>query len=285
MIRAFENEKRIGTAVVLKEGRILQVYPTKQTFENETEWKATFPSAEFQTEAPKQSMTEAQKQEKRKKVRLSKLERQIQNSLSWPRSSDTPLQKIVRQLYFQLGIDDSLVVYETLGLWRQRRIDSNLYVYVPSLKKMLSIFFERRTGYVVFDHQLRFNFPVDGLLFFYKPTWESSFHQVEPLFQQLHENQKVVVQIPRLYRSKADTELQQKLIEKGFYILFYWARKNPWRSHLQQLQSIPNCKSVILETYNNKLTIYPSWNSISNSREFYWVSPLQVDMNTWFEQN
>lgn len=286
MIRAFENEKRVATAVFLKDGTLLQVYPSKKKFENEDLWKDQFSCCSFKTES-----REVNRDAEPKAKANTKIEEHVKECLSLPVPSDTPIQALIRQIFNQYGIPDNLTVKrKNPGIWRTKGRDSILYVYCPTQKSFGGVFFNRRTGMYMIGKLLRPEIETEGLVFFFKKPWSADFLPVDLHSQTLQSGQKVVVYIPGTYRYEHDIALQKKLLENGFHILFYNDKRRPSKEILEELYKIPNLKGVILESgypgYKEgcatfmphpseiKITYYPSY-----------VNPVTKNLAEWFQQN
>lgn len=253
VIRAYKNGERIATAVFLKSGGIHQVYPDKETFENEAEWRESFDEGvTFQ----KEEQTVATD-----KLTLKTLPRHIKSQVSYDREWLTEMQRTVSTLYFQLGLPNSLRkdLYKkhTHGAFKGKalpptnitndnillhdsiiRINPGLYVLTDGL--LNPVYFNYRSRRVFFGRKFEATYINTGsndmnhYIFFktYNNTYISSEDRannisratleiVKPVFQTFSPTKKVVVYRSRKGKHTYTMKHLQLLMDAGYYVLFH----------------------------------------------------------------
>jgi hypothetical protein len=254
MIRAFENDKRIATAVILKNGAILQVYPRKEKVENEETWKATWTreGVTFKTEAPHNR--EAQRLSRAEKVAQKHIK--IYCSLDHP--EDTPIQVLVRKAYNQEGIDDSIrsTVKDAQAAYYGMRRDPGLYVLLPENGRIEPVYFNRKSGFVLFGNRDQTNESAEGLKFYRKLG--VSLIPVQINTQTQAPDQKAIVICRgfenRYYSSVLKT---QELRAAGYFIYTYHYRWSPSAEVIKEIYKvIPNCQGIFWSMYDSETLSY-----------------------------
>jgi hypothetical protein len=202
MIRAFQNGERISSAVPLKDGAVLQVYPSKQRFETLESWKNTFETAFFENESVR---------ERRDRMRNKK---HFDLYISETKENETIMQKTVRQLYNQCGLADSV---SKNGLTFRR---CYLYAFFPMTGEMVPVFFNRVTGNVVFLGKVQNDTLTVGITFFLQKVM-GDFITVRPFVQEKKSAQKTVLYRVQRYNYEEDIKNVNTLIAAGFHLRFY----------------------------------------------------------------
>lgn len=202
MIRAFQNGERISSVVPLKDGAVLQVYPSKQRFDTLESWKNTFQVAVFEQESVR---------ERRDRIR-NKMHFELY--ISETMTHETDMQKTVRQLYHQCGLADSV---SRNGLTFRR---SYLYAFFPMTGEMVPVFFNRATGNVVYLGKVQNDTLTVGITFFLQKVM-GDFVVVQPFFQEKKSAQKTVLYRVQRYNFTNDFKHIMTLREAGFYVRFY----------------------------------------------------------------
>lgn len=202
MIRAFQNGERISSAVPLKDGSLLQVYPSKQRFDTLESWKNTFENAVFETESVR---------ERRERIRnKTHFELYISETIK----HETDMVRTVRQLYHQCGLADSV---SRNGLAFRR---CYLYAFFPMTGEMVPVFFNRATANVVYLGKVQNNTLTVGITFFLQKVM-GDFVVVQPFFQEKKSAQKTVLYRIQRYNFTNDFKHIMTLREAGFYVRFY----------------------------------------------------------------
>jgi hypothetical protein len=237
MIRAFENGTRLATAVLgYNRSGILQVYPTKETFETLEAWKAKYPSAEFKEETAK---------EKEVKKHRTWIDNDLSVNLYSEQATDTPFQASVRKLYFQLGLADSIRsrVKEVSQFDHLHRFDPGLHIFLPVQGRIRPVYFNRKTGVVSIGYTNPNHISLEGAVFFVKSRNELC--RVEPLVQIKSHDQKIVVY--HSYYEGYDTCMARvkMLIDAGFYVQFYYNNRSFYGDIVRALYALPSVKSVM----------------------------------------
>ena len=254
MIRAFQNDSRIATAVFLKDNTLLQVYPEKKSFATLEEWKATFPEATFETQDRPAVV---------KVTREEKLMKKIKSELSLPVSTDSPMQRVVRQLFFQLGLRDSLICYYTSNdssspppppFLYPRRHESGLYVMIPSEGRITPVHFNYKSGHVFFSGKNQVATSPDDLLFVRKELYDMV--RIQPIFQTQAPDQKAVIILSTNWNNKSQQSLATTLVSAGYYVLFMMNSYYPTSEMVKLLYSLPNVKGVLSTNYGNEMNVY-----------------------------
>jgi hypothetical protein len=231
MIRAFQNGVRIATAARLPNNAILQVFPEKKPYATEDSWKAEYVDAEFKTEprhtaAPNMS---------------------FMKNLSVIREEDTPMQRIVRQLYFQHSLPDSL----------GRRVHSGLYVMMPGEGIISTVYFDRKTGAVTFNGKNQVARSTEDLTFFTKNpyTRRGDMYMVDSTMAYPRVGQKMVIYRNMGY-SHSD-EIVRKIRSAGFHVLFYRDNRKAYLTTVcEKLYSLPGVAAIIENNMRNGLRLY-----------------------------
>ena len=242
MMRAYKNNERIATAVTLKDNTILQVYPEKKTFTTMDEWKTTFTDATF---VEGETISDEARMERTRQRFVAK----ITKHLSYPVETDTPMQRAVRQLYFQLGLRDSChKSYDPLNSNRyyRTRLESGLSVMIPNKGIITPVYFNYTSGMVFFDDKNQTNTSLLGLTFFF--TYGKELRTITPIVQNLVPGQKTIIWNSVLYLMyNSQEKILRALMDAGFYILFY---KTYFRySDMETLYKIPNMKGILSYNY------------------------------------
>jgi hypothetical protein len=248
MIRAFENGTRLATAVMSYNGTgILQVYPSKESFENLEAWKAKYPSAEFKEETPK---------EKEVKKRRTAIENDLNLNIYSEIETDTHFQASVRQLYFQLGLSDSIrsTVKEVSQYYHLHRIDPGLHVFLPVQGRIRPVYFNRKTGIVSIGYNNPNDISIEGAVFFAK--YYNEFYRVEPLGQTKSPNQKVVVYHSYEGRWVDSAARVKVLIDAGFYVQFYFNKRSLYSDIIRALYALPSVLCVMEGSYEYDSTTF-----------------------------
>lgn len=262
MIRAFENQKRIATAVVLADKKILQVYPTKMPFENEEAFKAAYPAHEFRTED-----RQTAERTTRTTGKMRAAEKNILIHSSLPRESDTPMQRLVRQIYFQTATRDS--IRATAKDWQTSyygsRADPGIYVMNPDSGVIYPVHFNRKSGLVIFHRQIQNMAPTEGLRFYRKD--HSDLIPVVPTFQEQLPSQKAVVF--EMIGSHANTKVVEQLQAAGFYVVYY----------MNNFRVQPEVQKALYRMIPNLIRVLGT----GFSEEFYVNPPLEnLDTPDWW---
>lgn len=203
MIRAFQNGERISSAVPLKDGAVLQVYPSKQRFETLEAWKNSIEGvAEFQEESLR---------DRRDRMRNKK---HFELYISETMKHETDMVRTVRQLYNQCGLADSV---SKNGLTFRR---CYLYAFFPMTGQMVPVFFNRATGNVVYLGKTQNDTLTIGITFFLQKVM-GDFITVRPFVQEKKSAQKTVLYRVQRYNFANDFKHIMTLREAGFYVRFY----------------------------------------------------------------
>jgi hypothetical protein len=265
MIRAFENNKRIATAVILKDGGILQVYPTKEKVENEEAWKATWTreGVTFQTQE-KQAAEKAQRISRAEKI----ARKQVKSYCSMIHPEDSPIQALVRKVYNQEGIRDSIrsTAKDYNSAYYGMRRDPGLYVLLPENGRIEPVYFNRKSGFILFGNRDQTNESSTGLRFYRK--FGESLIPVEVNTDTHAPDQKAVVVFEGFYHSYYSSVLKiQSLRDAGFFIYNYNYRWRPSPEVIKEIyRVIPNCQGIFWSLYDSETLNYfdqsiTTWNS------------------------
>lgn len=270
MIRAYQNNERIATATKLREGGILQVYPSKEKFETEDAWKSKYEGAEFKEEDKKSSSH---------KKRKAWVENHLDQYLYDEVDSDTPMQKLVRKLYAQYGIPDSIspaVQTDTIHYSQMIRYNPGLYVLLLDLGKIVHVVFNRKSGRVYIDYKDAIAMSPAGLLFFTNPH-DNRMEVAKPLEQVYSAEKKVVVFWNSYWRIKEDRTRIQALIDAGFYVKFYHNKRSPNLDTVNALYALPNVKALMQ-------TNYGSWYDVAVFQPGVWKAK-SISIVEWIAKN
>ncbi len=273
MIRAFQNNIRIATAVTLKDNTLLQVYPEKKAFPTQDEWKATFTDATF-VEQERVAVVKAKKE----KVAVKK----NKSDLSYLISTDTPMQRVVRQLFYQLGLRDSVSSYYTSRdkYFHPRRYESGLYVMMPSDSRITPVHFNYKSGQVFFSGENQVSTSLDGLLFFRKQRFD--LIRVMPILQVQHPDQKAVVILSNSFNSYQH-KMVNALVNAGYYILFMMNKWYPSPERVKALYALPNVKGVLSAEYGTEINIHPLPKE-GEPTNYYFNRP-RMSIEMWIAKN
>lgn len=267
MIRAFQNDQRIATAVKLTKGGILQVYPTKESFETEEDWKAKYQGSDFKESDRKQS---------NEKRRHTWLENHLSQFLQKDVESDSPMQKLVRQFYFQCGIPDSIrstTNTDTIHYFDTVRNNPRLHVFFPQLGKITPVYFNRKSGRVYIDGKDARSMSTLGLCFFLSGQFEYNMELVQPLEQIRFPEKKVVIYCTAYWRNKEDKVRIAMLLNAGYYVQFYYNNRNPTSETVDAMYAIPNVMAVMA-------TNHDSYESVSVFKQKTWF-PSTIGLSKW----
>lgn len=246
MIRAFENETRIATAVILKDGGILQVYPTKERVVDEETWRAKW---------QKEGVT-FKAEEKEKAQRLSRAEKVARQRvgiyLSVPNPTDTAMQALIRKVYNQESIRDSIrsTAKTVQDAYYGARLDPGLYVMLPENGHIVPVFFNRKSGLVLFGNKDETQGCTDGLKF-YRKNYGNELLPIQLLTDQQGPDQKAVVICNN--RWGYDT-MYHSLRKAGFFIYTYHYKWRPSVDDIQEMyRVVPHCQGIVWDWWNENL--------------------------------
>ncbi len=131
--RAFQQKERISTAVLLKDSSVLQVYPSKTTYESMDAWRAAWPQAtEFKGEAP--AVASADATEKPKKMSTAEKRREyefaefLQTDYKWLITSVTRVDEETLEL--TLNDTSKCIVKRPLNFCEPPQISRNDVKYL-----------------------------------------------------------------------------------------------------------------------------------------------------------
>ncbi len=272
MIRAYKNNERIATAVTLKDNTVLQVYPEKKSFATMDEWKATFTDTSF-VEGELSNVSPEKAAERALKRDMDK----ITKHLSYPKDNDTPMQKTVRQLYFQLCLRDSCNKYyhpDSPNIYYRTRMESGLSVMIPNEGLITPVYFNYTSGQVYFNNQNQTNTSLLGLTFYY--SYNKIMRTITPIVQNPVPNQKTIIWGPCYWLNyKSQENILQKLMDAGFYILFYNTYLR-W-GIVEKLYKIPNVKGVLSLNSGNDVNVF----SPPRAGDHHWHFQSSVNVNTF----
>lgn len=267
--RALQNNTRVATAVTLKNGEILQVWPKSCSFLTVEEWKATYPNAVFKegTASP-HPHTQFYRNNP------------VLGNLSLPLSSLTPFQNLVR--HFVL----------LFGLFRDGRLSSQEFVLdIPSLSPKCRVSMRKADGEVIiryekktlFGRELRTltapcDMPVEGVrghIFF-----DSS--PIEPLGQKPDPTKKTVVYCPKKHvwgKVNDNVTAVQTLLAAGYNVLLYNTPGMRFHTilndtHREELYALPGVVAVFsceIDPKQNRCPpglhiLYPSPDDVKKSK-------------------
>jgi hypothetical protein len=281
MIRAFENEKRIATAVALKDGGILQVYPTKEKVLNEETWKATWTREGV-------TFKHEDKQTAQETGRLSGAEKTARNRIKYYCSlgnlSDTPMQALVRKIYNQEGIPDSLrstmrhYTHTSYLYGNSLRLDPGIYVLLPENGHIVPVYFNRKTGAVAFENKDEANEPTDGLKFYRKEGCRLIPIELNNDVQRPGQKAVMLCQGILRYRIHSYSVLKQ-LRDAGFFIYTYNARGHPSLEEAKEMQRlIPNLEGILWDIYSETAYFFDP-----NAKNYYLTASM--NFKKWIEQH
>lgn len=273
MIRAFKDEKRIATAVKMAEGKVLQVYPRKQTFESEEAFKASYPEHEFKEET----------REKSELARtMTKAEAHVLVHTSLQRNSDTALQRVVRQIYFQTGTRDSIrsTAIDWQSSYYSSRADPGIYVQNSTDSVITPVHFNCKSGLVLFNRNIQNNTNPEGMRFFKKDRGD--LVPVMPEFFEQQPGQKAIVYDNHGYSTNKNYITQ--LREAGFHIVHYMSNTQPSLDVQKAMyKMIPNLVAVIMNNiYTNDFSIYPSLEKLNTNN---WWNLTRASPAKWIAEN
>lgn len=251
MIRAFDNEEqRIATATTLKDGTILQVFPSKKAFSTEELWKAQYPNATFET-GPVYDNCE--------KRRVKAIEKLVTNYLSTPRLQDTEMQRTVRQLYFQLNLRNSVpsTMKEFRGYGSGVRQDSGLYVFLPSKGLITPVYYNYVTGRVFFENTNQEATPTANLVFFHKQN--TNLKLVIPYLEPQNPQQKTIIYHTTPYRQiDGIAEDVARLRQAGLNVVYFHSNTTYFDSHtLFILAKQPGFTGLLRNYYDETIFYTP----------------------------
>ena len=278
MIRAFENDKRIATAVILKDGAILQVYPTKEKVENKETWKATWTreGVTFKTEE-KSRADPVSRSNKALSLR-------VQNYVSVANPLDTPMQALVRKVYNQEGVPDSLrstLRYYTNTSYlygNSLRLDPGIYVLLPENGHIVPVYFNRRTGAVAFEDKDEANEPTDGLKFYRKEGCRLIPIELNNDVQRPDQKAVVICQgiLQRRFHYKNPLK---ELGDAGFFVHTYNLRGRPSQEEAKEMQRlIPNLEGILWDIYSDTAYFFDP-----NAKNYYMTASM--NFKKWIEQH
>lgn len=273
MIRAFKNNTRIATAVKMAEGNIFQVYPVKQRFDSEEAFKAAYPEHEFKEETRDAS---------EKTRQLTKAQKQLLIRSSLPRDTDTAMQKLVRQIYFQAGMPDS--IRSTAIDWHTSyygsRRDPGIYVQIPTDDRITPVYFNRKSGLILFDKKVQNDINPEGMRFYQKVNGD--LIRVEPEFVEQGPDQKAVVYDNKNYATHR--KYLKQLQEAGFYVVHYMSQTRPSRDVQEAMyKMIPHLRAVLtVDIYCDRFWIYPSRDNLHTDS---WWRQTWVNPTAWIAEN
>jgi hypothetical protein len=278
MIRAFQNTTRVATAVVLADGQVLQVYPRKQKYESEEAFKSVYPEHEFRTEERVAAQA--------KTVltgRMRAAEKHVLQHTSLPRDSDTPMQRLVRQIYFETSTADSIRATATdyLSSYYGSRVDPGIYVQVPETGIIYPVHFNRKSGLVLFQLKIQNENTVEGLRFYRKD--HGDLIPVTPSFHEQQPGQKaVVIEQTRHFQERASIVIE-KLRQSGFYIVHYQNNYRPTPEIQKAMyHKISNLMAIFGHNYNAEFYIHPSLEKL-DTPEWWKVNNINIDK--WISEN
>ena len=276
MIRAFENDKRIATAVILKDGAILQVYPTKEKVENEETWKATWTreGVTFKTEekSPTDPVSRSNKA----------LSLRVQNYVSVANPSDTPMQALIRKIYNQEGIPDSLrstlryYTHTSYLYGNSLRLDPGIYVLLPENGHIVPVYFNRKTGAVAFEDKDEANEPTDGLKFYHKEGCRLIPIELNNDVQRPDQKAVVICQgiLQRRFHYKNPLK---ELRDAGFFVHAYNLRGRPSLEEAKEMQRlIPNLEGILWDIYSDTAYFFDP-----NAKNYYMTASM--NFKKWVE--
>ncbi len=278
MIRAFENDKRIAAAVFLKDGAILQVYPTKEKVENEETWKATWTreGVTFKTEekSPTDPVSRSNKA----------LSLRVQNYVSVANPSDTPMQALVRKIYNQEGIPDSLrstlryYTHTSYLYGNSLRLDPGIYVLLPENGHIVPVYFNRKTGAVAFENKDEANEPTDGLKFYRKEGCRLIPIELNNDVQRPGQKAVMLCQGILRYRMYYSNPVKQ-LRDAGFFVYTYNVRGRPSLEEAKEMQRlIPNFEGILWDIYSETAYFFDP-----NAKNYYMTASM--NFKKWIEQH
>jgi hypothetical protein len=278
MIRAFLDNKRIATAVLLHGGSILQVYPTKEMSENEETWRAKWAleGVTFQNQE-RQQVDNAQRLSRAEKA--AKLNVVIYCSL--PKADDTPLQALIRKIYNQEGIRDSIrsTAKNARDAYYGMRLDPGVYVMLPESGMIEPVYFNRKSGLVIFGNKDETNEPVDGLKFYRKNG--CSLAPIRLVTDEQGPDQKsvIVCNLPSVYKSYAVSKMIRTLREAGFFVYTYNYRWCPSPEAIREMfRVMPRCQGVLWDVYNENISYF----DLTSTN--LWSSQ-SANFNKWIEEH
>jgi hypothetical protein len=284
MIRAFENEKRVATAVILKDGSILQVYPHKRKYEDEEAWKSNwvrFGSDSGQMTFQKEEKNTPRNPETENLSRAQKEARQnVLTFLSLGNPADTPMQALVRKLYNQEGIRDSIrsTATDARNVHYGMRIDPGLYVMLPENGSIVPVYFNRKSGMVFFGCKDETNEATDGLKFYRK--YGCQLNPITVAAEAQRPDQKAIVTcgLRFTYSYNALSALKQ-LKDAGFHVHTYHYKYRPTPEAIKEIfRVVPNCQAIIWQA-NGSLIYY--WDLSTTDM---W-NCKNTNLNKWIEEH
>ena len=287
MIRAFENDKRVATAVILKDGSILQVYPHKMKYENEEAWKSNwirFGSDGSGMTFKKEEKNAPRDPETENLSRAQKEARQnVQTFLSLGNPDDTPMQALVRKLYNQEGIQDSLrssvrQIRPSYYGYYTKRLDPGLYVMLPETGIIKPVYFNRKSGLVIIGNKDETEEATDGLKFYYKFGCQLDPITVAAEVQRPDQKAVVTCGLQFKYSYNAMSALNQ-LKDAGFHVHTYHYKYRPTPEIIKEIfRVVPNCQAIIWQANGSQIFYWDlSTNDIWNCKN--------MGLSKWIEEH
>ncbi len=278
MIRAFENDKRIATAVALKDGGILQVYPTKEKVVNEDTWKAMWSregvTFKHEDKRAAQETERLSRAEKAARVRIS-------YSCSLENPSDTPMQALVRKIYNQEGVPDSLrgyLIQSSIPYCNILRADPGIYVLLPENGHIVPVYFNRKNRDVWFGSKREKDEPTNGLKFYRK--FGSTLRPIEVNNDIQKPGQKAVVICQGIlqHRTYYANPVKQ-LRDAGFFVYTYNNRWHPSSEEIREIfRVVPRCQAIVWDIYNENISYFDL------AKTDIWRCQ-QMNMKTWIAEH
>ncbi len=235
MLRAIQSGNRLASAVHLKDGTVLQVYPTKMHFVSEEEWKECYPGCEIVSESRRDGNL------RRWYVKHWK------RCVSGNDENDTPMQKTVRHFYNKYNLADSITKNGGTNYIRCR-----LFALVLGSGKMVPVYFNGVTGDVVFYGRTQNDTLTTGIIFMLKVS-NGDFHIVKPVFQEKKPGQPIILYRFSFWHSEQDQEVIDKLIDAGFYVRFYNDKYGPSAGFLKYAWEKHGITAFISSVYGGEV--------------------------------
>lgn len=241
-LRAYRDNHRIATAIVLKTGRLLQVYPTKTPFATEAEWLTPLGVCTIhRTEKPVTPPYEM---------------------ISHPIASYTPFQNLVRHFLHQTGLYPH---------------DATVYVTVPSISAEpipIEMKSETDTLYSPFVPKPA-DLPTTNLLF-YRDSGDVYQKKPTQLLGLSHDPQRPTVVFTFPYKklsNRVGTDTQvamETLSAMGFNLLFHNRKGGSsvlGDDSLAALWALPGVVGIFGPAHQGRLLLYPTM----AERKAFWI--------------
>lgn len=232
-MRAFDtSNKRISTAIALRDDSVLEVYPPpKKTHASFEVWKAQYPAAQRfeETVNPAKTTREA-------RMRLL---------FSYPVKTDTPLQAMVRQIYTEYGVGKSTIAHHLGPVPIRTRAFTGVFVLRLDTQTIEPVYFNFERGTVMFSNKVVKDLSPDQCVFFSQPYPCAPMHKIV-VVPETYEDPLVVLFINQY--TPHHSKLVQKIHEAGYSILF--CRHHAVSYHGVFAHTFPNVVSVVEERYD-----------------------------------